>query len=102
MVPCYSWPKTALTSARPTQGMVIRESCPECGSKRYKKNGHTRHGKQNHQCCCTVWWNALRPVLRTSMSEFHLDQQTSCCAGWKPKPMRGGVREEEGQQAVDL
>ena len=30
--------------------MVIRDVCPACGSKRYKKNGHTRHGKQNHQC----------------------------------------------------
>ena len=30
--------------------MIIREACPACGSKRYKKNGHTRHGKQNHQC----------------------------------------------------
>jgi hypothetical protein len=30
--------------------MVIPESCPACGSTRYKKNGHTRHGKQNHQC----------------------------------------------------
>ena len=29
--------------------MVIPESCPVCGSTRYKKNGHTRHGKQNHQ-----------------------------------------------------
>jgi insertion element IS1 protein InsB len=30
--------------------MVIREACPACRSSRYKKNGHTRHGKQNHQC----------------------------------------------------
>ena len=30
--------------------MLIREACPACGSSRYKKNGHTRHGKQNHQC----------------------------------------------------
>jgi insertion element IS1 protein InsB len=30
--------------------MVIRDACPAGGSKRYKKNGHTRHGKQNHQC----------------------------------------------------
>jgi insertion element IS1 protein InsB len=30
--------------------MVIRNACPACGSHRYKKNGHTRHGKQNHQC----------------------------------------------------
>jgi insertion element IS1 protein InsB len=30
--------------------MVIPKSCPACGSTRYKKNGHTRHGKQNHLC----------------------------------------------------
>ena len=30
--------------------MRIREACPTCGSSRYKKNGHTRHGQQNHQC----------------------------------------------------
>ena len=30
--------------------MVVKDACPECGSNRYKKNGHTRHGKQNHQC----------------------------------------------------
>ena len=30
--------------------MVAGDACPECGSDRYKKNGHTRHGKQNHQC----------------------------------------------------
>ena len=30
--------------------MVIPESCPACGSTRYKKNGHTRHGKQHHLC----------------------------------------------------
>jgi insertion element IS1 protein InsB len=30
--------------------MVVRDACPECQSSRYKKNGHTRTGKQNHQC----------------------------------------------------
>ena len=30
--------------------MVVRDACPACGSYRYKKNGHTRHGKQHHQC----------------------------------------------------
>ena len=30
--------------------MVVRDACPACGSTRYKKNGHTRPGKQNHQC----------------------------------------------------
>jgi insertion element IS1 protein InsB len=30
--------------------MVVKDACPQCGSNRYKKNGHTRHGKQNHRC----------------------------------------------------
>jgi len=30
--------------------MVVRDACPACGSNRYKKNGHTRRSKQNHQC----------------------------------------------------
>lgn len=25
-------------------------SCPQCGSKAFKRNGYTRHGKQNHRC----------------------------------------------------
>jgi len=25
-------------------------SCPQCGSQAYKRNGYTRHGKQNHRC----------------------------------------------------
>ena len=29
--------------------MLVRDTCPACGSSRYKKNGHTRHGKQRHQ-----------------------------------------------------
>ena len=30
--------------------MLIRDTCPACGSHRYKKNGPTRHGKQQQQC----------------------------------------------------
>jgi insertion element IS1 protein InsB len=30
--------------------MSIRDACPECGSGRFKKNGHIHNGKQNHQC----------------------------------------------------
>jgi insertion element IS1 protein InsB len=30
--------------------MVVRDACPECQSNHYKKNGHTRTGKQHHQC----------------------------------------------------
>lgn len=25
-------------------------SCPQCDSKAFKRNGYTRHGKQNHRC----------------------------------------------------
>lgn len=25
-------------------------SCPQCGSHAFKRNGYTRHGKQNHRC----------------------------------------------------
>ena len=24
--------------------------CPKCGSQAYKRNGYTRHAKQNHRC----------------------------------------------------
>jgi transposase-like protein len=30
--------------------MVVRDACPACGSIRFKENGHTHHGKQNHHC----------------------------------------------------
>ena len=30
--------------------MVVIDGCPEYQSNQYKKNGHTRTGKQNHQC----------------------------------------------------
>jgi len=30
--------------------MAVRECCPECGSRDYKKDGHTHRGKQNHRC----------------------------------------------------
>jgi len=30
--------------------MVIRDACPRCGSRHYKKNGHIYCGKQNHRC----------------------------------------------------
>jgi insertion element IS1 protein InsB len=30
--------------------MVLRETCPQCGSRRYKRNGHIHTGKQNHRC----------------------------------------------------
>jgi insertion element IS1 protein InsB len=32
------------------QAMDVRDACPQCASKQFKKNGHTHYGKQNHQC----------------------------------------------------
>ncbi len=29
--------------------MVTRDGCPQCGSQRFKKNGHIHNGKQTHQ-----------------------------------------------------
>src|ERR1041384_6274562 len=30
--------------------MRERESCPQCGSRWYTRNGHIHTGKQNHRC----------------------------------------------------
>lgn len=30
--------------------MVVRDTCPGCGSTYFKKKGHIHSGKQNHQC----------------------------------------------------
>ena len=80
------WPKTALTSRRPTETMVIREACPEYRATRHKKNGHTSQGKQNHpwkacegQCVATtndrLITNNSAPWLNTRCVS------TSCCTG---------------------
>jgi transposase-like protein len=29
---------------------MTERNCPKCESKAIKKNGFTRHGKQNHRC----------------------------------------------------
>ncbi len=28
----------------------MRQHCPNCNSEAFKRNGYTRHGKQNHRC----------------------------------------------------
>ena len=30
--------------------MIIRDGCPKCNSKQFKKNGHLPSRKQSHQC----------------------------------------------------
>jgi len=39
----------------------------------------------------TVWWQALPPVPRPSLARGPLVPRPWDCAGWQPKPMRGGV-----------
>jgi hypothetical protein len=39
----------------------MSEACPACGAQRYKKNGHTRHGKQYHQ------WQACERQFHASI-----------------------------------
>ena len=54
--------------------MIIRNSCPDCGSKKLKKNGHIHTGKQNHQC---------RACGRQFVAEFEQrivsDDDLLCC-----------------------
>ena len=45
--------------------MVVREACPECGSQRFKKNGHIHTGQQNHQCN-----NWLRVLGTTELAQI--------------------------------
>jgi insertion element IS1 protein InsB len=52
--------------------MVVRDTCPACGSNRYKKNGHTRHGKQNHQCKTCGRQFTANPLDRRIVSEQRL------------------------------
>lgn len=47
----------------------MRETCPACGSPRYQKHGHTRHGKQNHQCKAGGRQFAADAVARTIAHE---------------------------------
>ncbi|MDP1836272.1 MAG: hypothetical protein Q8K75_10165 [Chlamydiales bacterium] len=37
--------------------------CPKCGSKAFKRNGFTRHGKQNHRCLECGRQFSLEPAL---------------------------------------
>ncbi len=40
-------------------------TCPYCRSDLIKKNGHTRHGKQNHQCLACNKQFVMHPENRT-------------------------------------
>ena len=59
--------------------MVIRDACPTCGSNRYQKNGHTRHGKQNHQCkACERQFGATADDHRISAAQCTMIERLLC------------------------
>lgn len=48
---------------------MIRNCCPECGSKKFKKNGHIHNGKQNHQCKVCKREFVLNPINKVISEE---------------------------------
>jgi transposase-like protein len=42
----------------------MTSSCPQCSSKAFKRNGYTRHGKQNHRCLDCGRQFSLEPAER--------------------------------------
>ena len=47
----------------------MNNACPQCGSKAYKRNGYTRHGKQNHRCLDCGRQFSLMPELENLPGE---------------------------------
>ncbi len=52
--------------------MVPREACPQCGSRWYKRNGHSHTGKQNHRCKLCGRAFVLTPVHHVITEEQRL------------------------------
>jgi transposase-like protein len=48
----------------------MSSSCPQCLSKAYKRNGYTRHGKQNHRCLSCGKQFSLEPYSLESPKEL--------------------------------
>ncbi len=47
----------------------MSSSCPQCLSKAYKRNGYTRHGKQNHRCLSCGKQFSLEPYKLELINE---------------------------------
>jgi DNA-directed RNA polymerase subunit RPC12/RpoP len=41
----------------------MSSTCPDCNSRAYKRNGYTRHGKQNHRCLDCGRQFSLEPYI---------------------------------------
>jgi hypothetical protein len=55
--------------------MVVRDARPTCGANRYKKNGHPRHGKQQHRCQACE-----RQGVATAADRLIMDEQRTTVA----------------------
>lgn len=53
-------------------------SCPKCQSKAFKRNGYTRHGKQNHRCLDCGRQFSVDLDKQTSMSHAAVDLTEFC------------------------
>jgi len=47
-------------------------TCPQCDSKAFKKNGFTRHGKQNHRCLECGRQFSSEPEIQSATQKFAL------------------------------
>lgn len=54
-------------------------ACPQCESKAIKRNGYTRHGKQNHRCLDCGRQFSLEPVMEEEQEAVHLKMEKFVC-----------------------
>lgn len=59
----------------------MNSTCPQCKSKAYKRNGYTRHGKQNHRCLDCGRQFSLEPNISETVHDTfiktHLKEEVS-------------------------
>lgn len=58
----------------------MNSSCPQCNSKAFKRNGYTRHGKQNHRCLDCGRQFSLEPT-ESFKNDEDLDLTTALSVG---------------------
>lgn len=59
----------------------MNSTCPKCQSKAYKRNGYTRHGKQNHRCldCGRQFSREIDPEAYAELEGYIVEHQP----GWQ-------------------
>jgi transposase-like protein len=54
-------------------------ACPSCKSQAIKKNGYTRHGKQNHRCLDCGRQFSLEPAYPNDAVKINKDEYLIEC-----------------------